>query len=157
MRIGWQTLTVFLATGFGVGRCPKIPGTAGTLLGGVLYFGLSTYPWSVYVLVMGIMLVAGVWLCEQAVEILGDPDPKEVVWDEMAGYLVAMAVAPRSLAWAAAGFVIFRFFDIVKPGPVGWADRRFSGHGFGIMLDDLFAGILTLLVLGVAEWMMKVL
>lgn len=153
MRITWQGLTVFLATGFGVGYCPKIPGTVGTLLGAVLYFGLSAYPWSFYVLALGIMLAAGVWLCEQAAESFGDPDPKEVVWDEMTGYLVAMAAAPRSMAWAAAGFVVFRFFDIVKPGPVGWAERRFSG-GVGIMLDDLFAGILTLLVLGATEWML---
>lgn len=151
MRVTWQSLTVFLATGFGVGYCPKIPGTVGTLLGAVLYFGLSAHPWSLYVLVLGIMLVAGVWLCEQAVETFGDSDPKEVVWDEMTGYLVAMAAAPRSLAWAIAGFVLFRIFDIVKPGPVGWADRRFGG-GIGIMLDDLFAGILTLLVLSATEW-----
>ena len=153
MRVTWQGLTVFLATGFGVGYCPKIPGTVGTLLGAVLYFGLSTHPWSLYVLTLGIMLVAGVWLCEQAAESFGDPDPKEVVWDEMTGYLIAMAAAPRSLAWAAAGFVLFRLFDIIKPGPVGWADRRFGG-GVGIMLDDLLAGILTLFVLGVAEWVL---
>lgn len=155
MRVTWQGPTVFLATGFGVGYCPKIPGTAGTLLGVVLYFGLSAYSWSVYVLALGIMLVIGVWLCEQAMETFGDPDPKEVVWDEITGYLVAMAAAPRSLAWAVAGFVLFRFFDIVKPGPVGWAERRFSG-GVGIMLDDLLAGVLTLFVLGGAEWVLKV-
>ena len=71
----------------------------------------------------------------------------------MTGYLVAMAAAPRSLAWAAAGFVVFRMFDIIKPGPVGWAERRFSG-GVGIMLDDLLAGLLTMFVLGVAQWAM---
>ena len=154
MRTTWQALIVLLATGFGVGRCPKIPGTAGTLLGGILYFGLSAYPWSVYVLAVGIMLVAGVWICEQAAIILDDSDPRQVVWDEMAGYLVAMAAAPRSLAWAVAGFVLFRVFDIVKPGPIGWAERRFSG-GLGIMLDDVLAGVLTLLVLGIAEWVLK--
>ncbi len=153
MRVTWQRLTVFLATGFGVGYCPKFPGTAGTLLGATLYFGLSKHPWYIYALALGIMLLAGIWLCEQAARSLGNRDPKEVVWDEMAGYLVAMAAAPRGLAWAVAGFVIFRFLDILKPGPVGWVERRFSG-GVGIMLDDLLAGVLTMLVLGMIEWIL---
>ena len=151
MRVTWQGLSVFLATGFGVGYCPKVPGTAGTLLGVVLYFGLSAYPMPFYIISLGVMLGTGAWLCEWAAKSFGDPDPKEVVWDEMTGYLVAMAAAPRSLAWMAAGFVLFRLFDILKPGPIGWAERRFSG-GVGIMLDDLLAGVFTLLALGVAEW-----
>ena len=151
MQITWQKLTLLLATGLGVGRVPKIPGTAGTLLGMFLYFGLSAYSFSVYLLATVCMFLMGVWVCEQAAQVLGDPDPKEVVWDEIVGYLIAMAAAPRGLFWAMAGFVLFRAFDILKPGLVGWAERRFSG-GWGIMLDDMVAGVLALLVLKIVEW-----
>lgn len=150
MRPVMRSLVLALATGFGTGYCPKAPGTAGTLLGAVLYFGLSAHAWSVYVLAVGGMMMAGVWLCGQAAEMLRANDPKEVVWDEMVGYLVAMAAAPRGWAWAAAGFVLFRILDIAKPGPIGWAERRFSG-GFGIMADDVLAGVLTLAALAAAE------
>ena len=153
MRAVARSLVLTLATGFGTGYCPKAPGTAGTLLGAVLYFGLSAHIWSVYVLAVGAMMIAGVWICGQAAEILHADDPKEVVWDEVVGYLVAMGAAPRGWAWAIAGFVLFRALDIAKPGPVGWAERRFSG-GFGIMVDDVLAGALTLAALAAAEWVL---
>ncbi len=151
MRAATRLLILTLATGFGTGYFPKAPGTAGTLLGAVLYFGLSAYAWSVYVLVVGGMMVAGIWICHRAAAMLHAVDPKEVVWDEMVGYLVAMTAAPRGWVWAVAGFVLFRALDIAKPGPVGWAERRFSG-GFGIMMDDVLAGVLTLVALAAAEW-----
>ena len=132
-----------------------MPGTVGTLLGMLLYFGLSAYSSVVYLLVVGLMFLLGIWVCEQAAQILNDPDPKEVVWDEIVGYLVAMAAVPRSLPWMLAGFVLFRIFDILKPGPVGWAERRFRG-GMGIMLDDMIAAVLTLLALKVIEWVLVI-
>ncbi len=146
-----RPLIVALATGFGAGYTPKIPGTVGTLVGGLLYFGLSTYSTTLYVLITIGLLLVGVWLCDQAATIFNREDPPQVVWDEMIGYLIAMAAAPRGLAWAVAGFVLFRFFDIVKPGPVGWADRRLM-RGWGIMMDDAIAGLLTLLILLAVEW-----
>jgi phosphatidylglycerophosphatase A len=69
-------------------------------------------------------------------------DHPAIVWDEIVGYLVTMVVAPPGLAWIVAGFVLFRFFDILKPWPIRWCDHRVAG-GFGIMLDDLLAGVLS--------------
>ena len=145
-----RLLVLPLATGFGAGLLPRFPGTAGTAVGALAYWGLSTQPAAVYAAACAAAAGLGVWLCGRAARALGEADPAAVVWDEIAGYWVAMSLAPRALGWALAGFVLFRFLDIVKPGPVGWIERRFSG-GAGIMLDDLAAGVLTAAVLLAAE------
>ena len=145
-----------LATGFGAGYCPKIPGTAGTLVGVLLFVVLAPLPGLLYALVVILLGIFGVWLCGQAAQILQHEDPPKVVWDEMVGYLLAVALVPRAWAWALAGFVLFRLFDIFKPGPVGWAEQRFN-RGLGIMMDDWVAGGLTLLLLlplsGLWQWL----
>lgn len=148
-----RLLVLPLATGFGAGLLPRFPGTAGTAVGALAYWGLSTQPAAVYAAACAAAAGLGVWLCGRAARALGEADPAAVVWDEIAGYWVAMSLAPRALGWALAGFVLFRFLDIVKPGPVGWAERRFKG-GAGIMLDDLIAGALTAAVLWLAARLM---
>ena len=145
-----RLLVLPLATGFGAGLLPRFPGTAGTAVGALAYWGLSALPAAAYAAACVAAAGFGVWLCGRAARALGEADPAAVVWDEIAGYWVAMSLAPRALGWALAGFVLFRFLDIVKPGPVGWVERRFSG-GAGIMLDDLAAGVLTAAVLLAAE------
>jgi len=150
IRPATRFLILALATGLGAGRCPKIPGTAGTLIGVLLYWALMGLPWSIYTLVVLILLLLGIWLCDQAAKILENPDPEVVVWDEIVGFLVAMLAAPQGWPWLLAGFVLFRALDILKPGPIGWAERRIQG-GVGIMLDDVLAGIATLAVLQTAQ------
>ena len=145
-----RLLVLPLATGFGAGFLPRFPGTAGTAVGALAYWWLSAQPAAVYAAACAAAAALGVWLCGRAARALGEADPAAVVWDEIAGYWVAMSLAPRALGWALAGFVLFRFLDIVKPGPVGWAERRFAG-GAGIMLDDLVAGALTAAVLWLAH------
>ena len=88
----------------------------------------------------------GVWLCGRAGRDLGVADHSGIVWDEIAGYLLAVMLFQWSWVMAVLGFVLFRLFDIVKPPPVGWLDRRVHG-GLGVMLDDLAAGMLAALVL----------
>ena len=83
--------------------------------------------------------IMGVPICASVARTLGDPDPPAVVWDEIAGMLVALLALPPGWYWWAAAFVIFRAFDVLKPWPIGWLERRVRG-GAGIMLDDLVAG-----------------
>jgi phosphatidylglycerophosphatase A len=81
-----------------------------------------------------------------------DLDPSEVVVDESIGVLLALAFVPWDLAWSSAAFVLFRAFDIMKPGPVGWAERRLSGE-WGVIFDDVIAGLLAGAVLAAARWL----
>jgi phosphatidylglycerophosphatase A len=88
----------------------------------------------------------GVFICDQAAKKLDVHDFGGIVWDEVAGFLITMCWIPFSWQSMLAGFVLFRFFDILKPWPIKWLDRHVAG-GFGIMLDDVVAGIFAALVL----------
>jgi phosphatidylglycerophosphatase A len=135
-----------LAAGFGTGLVPRAPGTAGTLAGVLLYLALAALPLPAYLGVSLGLFLLGVWICGRAARDLNAHDHPSIVFDEMIGYLVTMAGAPFGIGWLALGFVLFRFFDIVKPWPISLLDRKVPG-GFGIMLDDLAAGLLALAVL----------
>lgn len=130
-----------LATGFGSGLLPKIPGTFGTLA--AVPFYLLLMQWSVWALIVAVMIggVVGIYLCDQTAKDMGVHDHGSIVWDEFIGFWLTMIFLP-SLAWQPifAGFIFFRFFDMVKPWPIRWLDRHLHG-GFGIMLDDIVAGI----------------
>jgi phosphatidylglycerophosphatase A len=90
--------------------------------------------------------LAGVYLCDRTSRDLGVHDHTGIVWDEMLGFLVTMWWAPTGWIWVLLGFLLFRIFDILKPWPIGWLDRRVPG-GLGIMLDDVLAGIFALAAL----------
>ena len=134
-----------LALGFGAGLAPAAPGTAGSLA--ALPFIVLVAPlggW-VYASAVVIAFMAGIRWCGRAAEALGAPDHPAIVWDEMVGMWVALCFIPVSWATLAAGFALFRLFDIAKPWPVSRLER--CPGGAGIMLDDLAAGILANLVL----------
>lgn len=136
----------FLAFGFGSGLAPKAPGTAGTLAGIPLFLLLASLPIGVYVLVVTLLFLLGVPLCERVSRDLGEHDHGGIVWDEIVGLLVTMTAVPVSWKTVIAGFLLFRLFDILKPWPIRWLDRHVGG-GFGIMVDDLLAGIFAAAVL----------
>ena len=138
-----------ISLGFGAGLSPWAPGTAGTLLAWLLYPLIRT-PVSefVFLALLTSLFVAGILAAERTGTALGVPDHGGIVWDEMVATWLVLLFAPSSLAWQAVAVALFRFFDIVKPPPVRWADRAFKG-GFGVMLDDLFAAGYTLLALAV--------
>lgn len=135
-----------LAFGFGTGLAPRAPGTAGSLLGAVLYLPLSGLPLMGYLALLAALFAGGVWLCGRTAGDLGVPDHGGIVFDEMVGVLVAMTALPRDWLWLLMGFLLFRLFDILKPWPISLIDRRVKG-GLGIMLDDLMAGIAALALL----------
>jgi len=131
---------LFLAFGFGSGLAPKAPGTVGTLAAVPLYLLLTPLSAVGYLGVVLAVVLAGIWICGRASQTLGSHDHPGIVWDEFAGFLVAMIPASGSWISLVAGFVLFRFFDIWKPWPIRLADKKVGG-GFGVMLDDLLAGI----------------
>lgn len=138
-----------LALGFGSGLAPVAPGTCGTLAAVPFYLLLAQLELSWYLLAVAAAFGCGVYICGYTSAALGVHDHGSIVWDEFVGFWIAMIAVPSSWPWIVAGFVLFRLFDIVKPWPVKIADKRVKG-GFGIMLDDVLAGLYALACLHLA-------
>ncbi|WP_291466226.1 phosphatidylglycerophosphatase A [Desulfobacula sp.] len=137
---------MFFATGFFSGRIPFAPGTFGTIAAIPFALVLLIIPSSFYgIYITGLILVA-IYFADQAEKILGKKDPGCIVIDEIAGYVVTLSMVPVNIYTLVAGFFIFRFFDIVKFGPVRYFEENFSG-GAGVVLDDIMAGIFSAVVL----------
>ena len=130
----------FLALGFGSGLAPVAPGTFGTLAAIPVYLLTALLPLPGYLLTVAAISLIGITICGRAADNLGVHDHPAIVWDEIAGYLVTMVLAPAGWFWIMVGFVLFRIFDILKPWPIRVIDNRVSG-GMGIMLDDIIAGV----------------
>jgi len=128
------------AVGFGSGLAPKAPGTFGTLAAVPIYYFLSFLTVEIYIAVLVISSLVGFWICHVASRDMGVHDHKAIVWDEFVGYWITMLMVPFSWQWAIVGFILFRFFDILKPFPICWLDKKMQG-GFGIMIDDIVAGL----------------
>ena len=147
-------MTTILATAGGAGYAPVAPGTFGSAVGVALYAPLSVLNPLLFALTVAAMLFLGIWAADGAERTFGKSDDGRIVIDEVVGQLITLApllvfaepAATRSLPLLGAGFLLFRLFDIWKPGPVGWAERRFAG-GTGVMLDDVVAGALAGLAL----------
>ena len=133
----------FLAFGFGSGLAPKAPGTFGTLACIPLYFLLANLQLVPYIIVCIIVSVVGVYICGYAAKALNTHDHPGIVWDEFAGFLITMIGVSFSWNNVFLGFVLFRIFDILKPWPISWLDRKVHG-GLGIMIDDIVAGLFAL-------------
>ena len=144
--VPWRRLVHFLAFGFGSGKLPVAPGTFGTLVGIPAYLLLQPLATYIYVAVVAGLFGVGVWLCHVTERDLGVHDHPGIVWDEIVGYLITMFMAPVGWVWMAAGFLLFRLFDIWKPFPIRQIERRIQG-GFGNMLDDALAAVYAWLVL----------
>ena len=143
----------FLAFGFGSGLVPKAPGTAGTLIAVPLVFLLSFLSLSIYLALCFAVILSGVWICHYSAKKLGVHDHPGIVWDEIAGFMITLAGMAMSWQNVILGFILFRFFDIVKPWPIKWIDKKVAG-GIGIMLDDVIAGMMAWLCLyGVNVWL----
>ena len=166
----WRHPAHAMAFGLGSGLSPVAPGTVGTLWGWASFLALQqaleqslgTGPqadltWAAVLLVGWVL---GCWACTHTARSLGVADPGSVVWDEIwAFWLILWVISPVDWRGQLLAFVVFRFFDAAKPGPVAWADRLFKAsadgrigwrQGLGIMFDDLVAALCTLVVLALA-------
>ena len=142
---------LFLATGFGAGLSPIAPGTAGSLMGWLTYDVLLRHlSLPLRGAVIGAGFAAGIWACERGARELQLPDPPQLALDEVIAMWLVLCVVdgvfPQRAGWLiqTIAFGMFRLFDIVKHGPVGWVDHNVKG-GFGIMLDDVVAAALALI------------
>ena len=145
----FRSPTQFLAFGFGAGLSPRAPGTVGTLLAVPLYLFFAPTPLWLYSAIVLAAALVGVWICDRASEELGVHDHSGIVWDEFVGLWIALWAVPAEPVWIILGFIVFRIFDIAKPWPIGPLDRHVAG-GFGIMIDDVVAGIFSCATLHVA-------
>lgn len=136
----------FLAFGFGAGLSPKAPGTMGTLVAVPIVWALLQLPLMYYLCCIVMLCVVGIYICGESARRLAVHDHPGIVWDEIAGFAISMIALPSTWQFLAAGFVLFRLFDITKPWPIREADHRLSG-GTGIMLDDMMAGLVTCVLL----------
>lgn len=136
----------FFAFGFGSGLAPKAPGTFGTLAAVPIYWLIQDLAWPIYATWLIVTFALGIYWCDRSSKQLGVHDHGGIVWDEFVGYWITMFLAPKSWLWMLVGFALFRFFDILKPWPINWLDRKVDG-GFGIMIDDVLAGVYAFIVL----------
>lgn len=133
----------FLSLGFGSGLSPKAPGTMGTLAAIPLYLLLAQLDLHWYLLVTIVLALVGTWFCAYTSAALEVHDHPGIVIDEFVGFLITMIAVPLNPYTLVLGFMLFRLFDIIKPWPIGWLDRKLHG-GPGIMLDDVLAGVYAL-------------
>lgn len=141
-----KKLTHFCALGFGLGLAPKAPGTFGTLAAIPFIFLTMMAPLWLQLVVAIAICAIGIWFCDVASRDAGVHDHPAIVWDEVAGFYITMIGAAISWQTLLVGFILFRFFDIVKPWPITLLDKHVKG-GFGIMVDDILAGIFSLICL----------
>ena len=145
-QVALKTPAGFLAFGFGSGLAPVAPGTFGTLAAIPWYLLMATLSWEWYLLLTVLAFFLGIYLCERASVDMGVHDHGGIVWDEFVGFWLTMFLIPLTWYWLLLGFLLFRFFDVIKPFPIKWLDKKVKG-GFGIMIDDLLAGLFAWVIL----------
>src|SRR5689334_16670425 len=144
----------FIALGGGLGLAPKAPGTVGTLLGFPLWcLGSAVQPVWTWAL-LGIAFLLGIWACRRTGAALGVADHGGMVWDEAVAMWAVLPVTPPGWGWWLAAFLAFRLFDIWKPFPIGYFDRKVKG-GFGVMLDDALAALYAIILLQAGAYILK--
>jgi phosphatidylglycerophosphatase A len=148
MRKITKEIILFIAQGGYAGRFPVAPGTAGTVVGILLYLLIMGLPAIGYLVVCVLAAGIGTWAAGEAEKLLGKKDAPSIVIDEIAGFLLAMFMIPPTWGAIIAGFFVFRFFDILKPWPLRNLEKMHGGAG--VMLDDIGAGIYTNIVLQVS-------
>ena len=141
----------FLALGFGSGLSKWMPGTAGTVMAVPVYllYAPLGFWWELGVIFAA--LVAGIYICDWVAKDMAIKDPGCIVWDEFVGLWITLILCPPGWYWVVYGFVLFRIFDIAKPWPVSWLDKNLTG-GLGIMMDDVAAGLMSLVCLQLTYW-----
>lgn len=148
-----KSIITFLATGTYTGYSPVASGTVGTLWAVAIAYFLSRAGWVIQAAVIASICVASIYIASEAIGIFGKKDPKEITIDEVAGGLVAFFLIPFTPFNAILVFLLFRFFDILKPYPAGYIDRRVPG-GSGVVLDDVASGVYTNIIVHIFLWLL---
>ena len=143
---------LLLSSNAGLGYFPVAPGTVGTLAGIPAFFLLAALPAPLYAVTWTALLFLSFWTAGEAGKIYGIVDDGRIVIDELVGYLVTVAFLPFSWSAALLGFIFFRIFDIAKPPPASWFDRKMK-NGYGVVLDDVMAGLYGAAALRLTLWL----
>ena len=155
-RTRLNDLIVFLATGCFSGFLPRMPGTWGTFAAIPLVLLVHRGTWWLQGTATAVFFFIAVWIAGRGEALLGARDAPAIVIDEMCGLLVSLLWLPLTALTVSAGFLLFRFFDIMKPPPIRSLERRLPG-GWAVVMDDVFAGIYTMIVLRLALASLKLL
>ena len=155
IKPGWRFLfgnpAYFLAFGFGSGLSRYAPGTLGTLVAFPLYWYFSSrfsdYP---FIVMLIVAFALGVWACDETGKALGEADYGGIVWDEIVSFMLVLFFTPPGWYWSLLAFLLFRFFDIVKPPPIRYIDNNWHG-GLGVMFDDVLAAGYALMCLAMVR------
>ena len=139
----------FVALGLGSGLIPKAPGTFGTMLGFPIYFLIQSQSYWIYILTVIALFFVGAYCAGVTARNLNQHDHRSIVIDEVVGILIGLFMCPADWRWWLAVFILFRIFDIYKPFPINLIDQRVTG-GKGVMLDDVLAGVFTLIIIQIA-------
>ncbi|WP_144823806.1 phosphatidylglycerophosphatase A family protein [Marinobacter piscensis] len=143
-----------LAFGFGSGAVSRAPGTWGSLAAIPIWYSFAWLPASAYWSIVALAFVLGIWLCGKTATDLKVHDHGGIVWDEFVGMWIALGLFPDQIYGVLSAFLVFRFFDVLKPWPISWLDERLPG-GLGIMVDDVVAGVMALpCLLAIDIWLM---
>ena len=153
-----DTMVYWLGLGLGSGLPRRAPGTWGSVGGLIVAIPLLSLGFIPFLIITLLACVVGIWICDRTSNLMGGHDDPHIVWDEWAGMWITLLplsymitnvddfwhdiVKTSSLIALLIAFILFRFFDIIKPPPIGWADRQVAG-GLGIMLDDIIAGVMA--------------
>jgi phosphatidylglycerophosphatase A len=148
-----RELILFIAQGAYAGKFPVAPGTAGTLVGVLIQYAIRNASLLLYISITLLLCIVGTWAAGKAEIILGRKDSPSIVIDEIAGFLIAMFMVPSGWGYVAAGFALFRLFDIIKPWPLH--SLQAVHGGLGIMIDDIGAGIYANIVLQLAAFLIS--
>ena len=140
-----------LALGFGSGLAKKAPGTWGTVAAVPIVWLLSLLPAGSIAIFAIVGTLCGIYICRSTADKMGVHDHPAIVWDEIVGFAIAMFALPFEWTYVVAAFLLFRFFDILKPWPISWVDEKLKG-GTGIMVDDVLAGIAANLIIHCVVW-----
>ena len=151
----WRDPRYFIAFGLGSGAMPFAPGTFGTLMAIPFYLLLRPLPILIYILFTIAFIAFSSWLCQKISDEIKVSDHVGMCIDEFAGFFVTMIGAPAGVSWIILGFLLFRFFDICKPWPIRKIDNSMHS-GFGMVLDDVVAGIFALVVLQIIYFLCTV-
>lgn len=146
-------IALIIAEFFYCGRFPYAPGTAGTVGALAIWLPAVFCAWPLWLncSILIFLFIVGVWASEYGIHYYKKEDPKQVVIDEVVGVGIPFLVIQPTIEQALAAFVLFRFFDILKPWPIKWVERVFPG-AWGIMLDDVVAGFFALFVIVLAQY-----
>lgn len=151
LKLLMQHPAYFFGLGFGSGLAKKAPGTFGTLIGLPLFWLIAGYSLSIQLLIISALFVIGIYFCSATGKALGVADHGGIVWDEIVAMMLVLTFTPMQWQWWLAAFLLFRLFDIWKPFPIRQFDAKLK-NGFGVMFDDLLAGIYAIICLKALLW-----